>query len=94
MQQDIPAARVVFDSGCPLVQLPCRTVVSAFYTTKPELEYWIKGKNPLCDYLYEHTVEATDLHRYVFDENRPFYCRVTFIHRDALFGEVFRVLAE
>lgn len=58
IRQDVAAARVVFQSGVPLVILPCMGVVSAFTTTGPELEHWLKGKNPLCDYLVEHTVEA------------------------------------
>ena len=58
--QDVAAARVVFGCGCPLVQLPCMGVVSAFYTTKPELEFWLKGKNPLCDYLAQHTIDEAE----------------------------------
>jgi len=60
MMQDVAAARVVFGCGCPLVQLPCMGVASTFSTTGPELEYWLKGKNALCDYLVEHTCEAAD----------------------------------
>lgn len=56
LHQDIAAARVVFGCGVPLVQLPCAGVVSSFYTTGPELTYWLKGKNSLCDYLLETTV--------------------------------------
>lgn len=51
MKQDIAAARVVFDSGAPLVQLPCRGVVDHFSTTRWELAHWLGGKNVLCDYL-------------------------------------------
>ncbi len=58
--QDVAAARVVFASGVPLVQLPCMGVVSAFTTTGPELEYWLRGKNALCDYLADHTIEAAE----------------------------------
>ena len=58
--QDVAAARVVFDSGAPLVILPCMGVVSAFTTTGPELEHWLSGKNALCDYLVRHTVEAAN----------------------------------
>lgn len=58
--QDVAAARVVFGSGAPLVMLPCMGVVSAFATTGPELEHWLKGKSPLCDYLVRHTVEAAE----------------------------------
>lgn len=58
--QDVASARVVYASGAPLVILPCMGVVSAFTTTEPELNYWLKGKNELCDYLVEHTVEAAN----------------------------------
>lgn len=60
MMQDVAAARVVFGCGAPVVQLPCFGVVSAFYSTKPELEYWLRGKNALCDYLCDHTIEAAE----------------------------------
>ncbi|MCQ2431364.1 MAG: nucleoside hydrolase [Clostridia bacterium] len=133
--QDVAAARIVFGCGCPLVQLPCMGVVSAFYTTKPELEFWLKGKNPLCDYLCQHTIEEAESYakgrvwsrviwdvtaaawllndnnrfmqavvdhapiptydgRYAFNEHRHLFLRVTHINRDALFGELFRVLAQ
>ncbi|MBQ6544773.1 MAG: nucleoside hydrolase [Lachnospiraceae bacterium] len=59
-RQDVAAARVVMDSGAPLVLLPCKGVVSAFTTTGPELEYWLRGKNALCDYLVDHTEETAN----------------------------------
>lgn len=133
--QDVAGARIVFGCGVPLVQLPCMGVVSAFYTTKPELEYWLRGKNPLCDYLAAHTIEEAESYaaghvwsrviwdvtaaawllndngRFMmselipapipeydgvwgYDPRRHFIRRVTHIHRDALMGELFRVLAE
>ena len=55
--QDVAAARVVFNSGVPLVQLPCLGVVSSFSFSGDELKARIEGKNRLCDYLYERTVE-------------------------------------
>lgn len=55
--QDVAADRIVFGCGVPLVQLPCMGVVSSFATTGPELEYWLKGKNRLCDYLVTNTVQ-------------------------------------
>jgi len=58
LAQDVAAARVVFGCGVPLVQLPCMGVVSAFATGGPELEYWLRGKNALCDYLLDRTTSA------------------------------------
>jgi len=60
MYQDIAAARVVTQSGVPFVQLPCMGVVSNFTVSKPELEFWLKGKNPLADYLAENTLKQAD----------------------------------
>jgi len=59
-RQDVAAARVVYASGAPLVILPCMGVVSAFTTTEPELNDWLRGKSALCDYLVDHTVEAAN----------------------------------
>jgi len=60
MMQDIAAARVVFGCGVPLVQLPCFGVVDKFATTAPELKYWLGGRNALCDYLIENTVNEAE----------------------------------
>lgn len=60
MMQDYPAARIVMSSGVPFVQLPCSGVVSEFDISKPELEYWLVGKNPLADYLANNTIAYMD----------------------------------
>ena len=60
MKQDIAGARVVYNSGVPYVQLPCMGVVSEFRISEPELDYWLVGKNPLCDYLARHTKDAAN----------------------------------
>ena len=60
MLQDVAAARVVFKSGVPLVQLPCAGVVSAFSLSKPDLKCWFKGKNELADYLVDITIEKME----------------------------------
>lgn len=60
MKQDIASARVVHKCGVPYVQLPCDGVVDNFRTTRPELEYWLKGKNPLADYLVQNTIDAAE----------------------------------
>ena len=59
-RQDVAAARVVMNSGVPLILLPCMGVVSAFTTTGPELAYWLGGKGKLCDYLVENTVAEAE----------------------------------
>ena len=60
MRQDVAAARVIFGCGAPVVQLPCMGVVSAFVTTKHEIEHWLKDKNPLADYLYHFVTDEMD----------------------------------
>ena len=60
LEQDVAGARVIFGCGVPVVQLPCSGVVDIFYTSRPELEYWLKGKNALCDYLAENTIQEAE----------------------------------
>lgn len=60
MWQDVAAARVVMQSGVPFVQLPCEGVVRSFTVSKPELEYWLKGKNQLADYLAQNTINDAE----------------------------------
>ncbi len=60
LQQDVLAAQVVFNSGVPLVALPCQNVVSHLHTTIPELRYYLKGKNELSDYLYNIVEEYSE----------------------------------
>ena len=51
LRQDVAAAQIVLDSKVPFVQIPCNGVCTEFLTTVPELEYYLGGKNELCDYL-------------------------------------------
>ena len=60
MCQDVAAARVVFDSEAALVQLPCMGVVDHCSVTRPELEHWLMGKNPLADYLARNTIAEAE----------------------------------
>lgn len=53
LYQDVYAAQTVFDSQTPLIQIPCDGVCSEFITTVPELEYYLGGKNDLCNYLVD-----------------------------------------
>ncbi len=52
LRQDTDAARVVFDSGVPLVQIPCKNVAEHLRTTLPEVEACVKGRGEIGDYLY------------------------------------------
>ncbi len=60
MNEDIAAARVVMQSGAPLVQLPCRGVVDLFALSRHDILYYFGGKNALCDYLLSHSIEQLD----------------------------------
>jgi inosine-uridine nucleoside N-ribohydrolase len=64
LMQDVPAARVVLNSGVPLVIMPCQPVVSHFHTTIPEMEHYLKGKTPISDYLLKTTIEFSGGHDY------------------------------
>ncbi len=69
MRGDFAAARVVMGSGAPFVQLPCFGVVSSFTVSKPELEFWLKGKNKLADYLAENTIDEAE--KYASGKPKP-----------------------
>ncbi len=60
LYQDIAAARVVMSSQAAFVQLPCRGVVSSFTISKPELVYWLQGKNKLADYLSSAVIDEAE----------------------------------
>jgi inosine-uridine nucleoside N-ribohydrolase len=64
LMQDVPAARVVLNSGVPLVIMPCQPVVANFHTTIPEMEHYLKGKSPIADYLLKTTIEYSGGHDY------------------------------
>ena len=51
IRQDVAAARVVFDSECPMILFPCRGVTDVCRTTGADLRFWLEGKDALCDYL-------------------------------------------
>jgi len=60
MMQDIAAARVVIGSGVPFVQLPVMGVVDKFATGRWELEHFLAGRGPLCDFLAKNTIEEAE----------------------------------
>lgn len=53
--QDIAASRVLLGSGVALVLIPARGVGYAFALSGVELEHWLKGRSPFCDYILART---------------------------------------
>jgi purine nucleosidase len=53
LKQDVPAARLVFDCGVPLVHIPCAGVTTHLLTTVAELEAYVSGRGAIGDYLVE-----------------------------------------
>ncbi len=53
LAQDVPAARVIFDCGVPLVHVPCMGVTTHLLTTIPELEANVSSRGAIGDYLVE-----------------------------------------
>ncbi len=49
--QDIPASKLIFDCGVPLIQIPCTGVASQLLTTWSEIERYVKGQGAIGDYL-------------------------------------------
>ncbi len=58
LKQDVPAAQVVFDSGVPLVLLPCVNVAEHLRTTLAEVERYVKGRGTIGDYLTQTFAEC------------------------------------
>ncbi len=58
LMQDIDAANVIFESGVPLIRVPCMSVASMLTLTKDEIENNLIGKNPLSTYLGETVLNA------------------------------------
>jgi purine nucleosidase len=53
LRQDLHASRVLFDSGVPLIHVPCVNVAEHLCTTEAEVERYVKGRGGLGDYLHE-----------------------------------------
>lgn len=63
LKQDVPAARVVFDCGVPLVLIPCMGVTTHLLTTVAELEAYVSGRGAIGDYLVEIVKGYHDDHK-------------------------------
>jgi len=63
LKQERAATRVVFESGVPLVQIPCMGVTSHLRTTVAELERYIPKENEVGQFLLGRFKEYNDNHR-------------------------------
>ncbi|HZS85951.1 MAG TPA: nucleoside hydrolase [Chloroflexota bacterium] len=53
LRQDLTASRLLFDSGVPLVVVPCINVAEHLRTTQAEIQRFLQGKSAIADYLCE-----------------------------------------
>ncbi|WP_244226620.1 nucleoside hydrolase [Paenibacillus protaetiae] len=53
LAQDLHASRILFNSGVPLILIPCMGVASGLVTTLSEIRDYIKDRGPVGNYLYE-----------------------------------------
>lgn len=56
--QDVKASQILFDSGVPMVLIPCMNAASMLTLSKPEVEQYLVGKNAICDYLSQIVLDA------------------------------------
>jgi inosine-uridine nucleoside N-ribohydrolase len=127
--QDVPGARALFNSGVPLVHVPCLGVASNLLTTPAEMAELVQGRTPIGDYLtelvsdYEHRREgawskvvwdiatvawllndrwvptqlthapiAQDDGTFSYSKSRHLIRQAYFVHRDAVFEDLFAKL--
>ena len=62
LHQDLHASRVMFDSGVPLVQIPCSGVASHLITTRAELDSDLGRESAIARFLVERFEEYSDDH--------------------------------
>ena len=53
LMQDVQAARIIFDSGVPLVHIPCMGVTTHLLTTMSELNDYVLGRSDIGNYLVD-----------------------------------------
>jgi inosine-uridine nucleoside N-ribohydrolase len=62
LKQDVPAARLIFDCGVPVVHLPCAGVTTHLRTTVPEIDQYVAGRGAIGDYLADTFKSYRDDH--------------------------------
>lgn len=63
LRQDVGGAQVLFDSGVPLVLVPCMGVVSHLHSTVPEIERYVAPHGAIGRFLAERFNGYSDDHR-------------------------------
>lgn len=131
LRQDVRSSQLLFESGVPFVQIPCRLVSEQLRTTLPEMATYVKGQGALGDFLYQRYEEYFDDHyarsKVIWDisaiayllngdwlpggmipaprlsDDRTYVMAPTgshlmriinYVNRDAIYGDLFRKLAE
>ena len=62
LRQDVGAAQILFDSGVPLVLIPCQGVTSHLFSTVPEIERYVEPKGEIGRFLAQRFKEYSDDH--------------------------------
>ncbi len=62
LKQDMHASRILFDSGVPLVHVPCLPVTDRLSTSEAEIDRFVRGKSRLGDFLAEEYSAYYDDH--------------------------------
>lgn len=97
MYQDIAAARVVMRLAGRFTQIPCEGVAHALMVSKPELETFFAGKNPLADYLANNTIRSADSYAAGKDWTRVLWdisavaCALDILRGEECFGKMRRI---
>lgn len=62
LKQDVGGAQVLFDSGVPVVLVPCMGVTSHLLSTVPEIERYVEGQGEIGRFLAMRFKEYADDH--------------------------------
>ena len=63
LKQDVGGAQVLFESGVPVVMVPCMGVTSHLHSTVPEIERYIEPNGDIGAFLAMRFKEYNDIHK-------------------------------
>ncbi len=58
LMQDVTAAQIIFNSGVPLIYIPCMNVASLLSVSEDEIKAKLLGKSKIGDYLAKSVLET------------------------------------